>query len=283
MNICRYLYNDYRIQMEKEGKKYIIKESELKDIIREMILMEWTAAPENRVNPANFKANLMNGQLPSGGAQPKEVLTSLSNILRGAPNALIPDNWKEKVESGDSGFLKWLMGVLGARTNPNAKGPDSVPNLGSGKWFGGPGLGKGNNSDAHEVFYPMAAAQYLRAHATPRYIKGQNGHCARNVREALNEGGLTCPWGMFRLSGSAKGYIKILFSNGWAQINSSEAGQVGDIIVLDAFRGHPDGHVAMCCGNGQWVSDFVQGDMYGINGKVPPEVVHIFRYTNIAQ
>ena len=231
--------------MEKEGKKYIIKESELKDIIREMILMEWTAAPENRVNPANFKANLMNGQLPSGGAQPK--------------------------------------GVLGARTNTNAKGPDYVPNPGSGKWFGGPGLGKGNNSDAHEVFYPMAAAQYLRAHATPRYVRGQNGHCAKNVKEALNEGGLTCPWGMFKLSGSAKGYIKILFSNGWAQISSSEAGQVGDIVVLDAFQGHPHGHIAMCCGSGQWVSDFVQATMYGINGKVPPEVVHVFRYTNIAQ
>jgi hypothetical protein len=80
----------------------------------------------------------------------------------------------------------------------------------------------------------------------------------------------------------AANYVTILKSNGWREINQSQAGAVGDVVVIEAFQGHPYGHIAMCCGNGRWYSDFRQNSMVGLAGGAPPALVHVFRYTNIA-
>ena len=266
--------------MKHIGKKYIIKESELKEIIKEMIIVE-------AYNHSDFSANFLDGKTPGKSIAPKDYISKIGQLIGGIPGAVIPDEYKERIESGDNSVLQWLLGALAGNT-AGRTGPDYVPDLRSLKWLGGSGWGNGNNYDAKETFNPRAAAKWLKSHATSHYIKGQNGHCGTNVRAALNYGGLSAPWGMFSASRYASGYASILPSNGWVEIPESQAGQIGDIVVLDAFvtndrkrQKHPYGHIAMCCGNGLWVSDFVQSNMYGINGSVPKNSVHIFRYKNI--
>jgi hypothetical protein len=256
--------------MKEKGQKYVIRESELKEIIKEMILTEL-------YNPNDYRANFVNGR-PAEYRHIKDIGKSVGNILKGIPGALISDEDKERIQSGDNDFLRWLLGSLNASPE-GSTGPDYVPNLTSLRIFGGPGWGKGNNSDAHEVFNPQLAVRGILGRATPRYIRGQNGYCARAVRMALQDGGLSCPWGMN--ADEAKDYLTVLPNNGWQEIAVNDAVQPGDIVVISAFNGHPYGHIAMCVGGGRWVSDFVQNSMLGINGGVPQGCIHTFRYTNI--
>lgn len=254
----------------KEKKKYIIKESELKEIVKEMILMELYDPNDYKdMYTQNYK-----GRVPNLG----DVLNGGWNMIKGIPGAITPESWKEKVQSGDNDFLRWLFGAMGM-SQAGSTGQDYLPDLRSLKAFGGNGWGNGNNYDAHEVFDPNLAVRGILGRATPRYIKGQNGNCGRAVRQALNDGGLTCPWGM---NGRyAKNYVNILPNNGWQEIAVNMAGQPGDVVVMTEFQGHPYGHIAMCVGGGRWVSDFVQNSMLGINGNVPQGCIHTYRYTNI--
>ena len=100
---------------------------------------------------------------------------------------------------------------------------------------------------------------------------------------ALNRGGLGVPYGM--KADSAKYYINILPANGWEEIPTNQAGEPCDVVVIgpcvdDGGNPHPEGHMAMCLGNGVWASDFIQSTMYGLNGTPPPSAVHVFRYKN---
>lgn len=252
-------------------KKYIIKESELKEIIKEMILQEV-------YNPDDFANNYTSekGRQAAQNLTPGVLGKNALSLITGIPNAIVPDEWKERAQNGDNQALKWILGALGITTG-GAVGADFVPNVNNLKMFGGSGLGKGNNPDAHEVFNVASAIKWLMNNASPYYMK--NKRCAAYVRQALNAGGLSAPWGM--MAGSAKDYINVLPANGWTEINVGNAGQPGDIIVIDAFTGHPYGHIAMCCGNGLWVSDFRQNTPFGINGRVPENKVHYYRYKNI--
>ena len=259
--------------MKQEGKKYILKESELKEIIQEMVLTEL-------YNPNDYKANFVNGQ-PAKYMHTKDLLKAVGNVLGKAPGAVISSlapEWQQKVQDGDNDVLRWLLGALGASPE-GSTGPDYVSDLRSLRAFGGPGWGNGNNYDAHEVFNPQLAVRGIMARATPTYIKGRNGYCARAVRRALQDGGLSCPWGMS--ARYAKDYVTILKNNGWKEIPVNEAVQPGDVVVVTAFNGHPAGHIAMCVGGGRGVSDFVQNSMLGIKGSGPQACIHTFRYTNI--
>lgn len=255
--------------MKKEGKKYLIKENELKEIIQEMLLMEL-------YNPDDYKDMYLKGTgnapLPNMG----DALGGAWNIIKGVPNALIPDKWKEQVAKGNghigNDFLQWLMNTFGVSAAGTA-GADWAPNIGQKQ-------GKGQNRDAHEQLNVAAACNWLATNANPKPTRW----CARYVRIALNRGGLSSPYGM--PAPSAKYYVNILPANGWDEISPQEAGQPCDVVVIDATRSingksnYPMGHIAMCIGNGRWASDFLQNNVYGLKNPVPPEKIHFYRYRN---
>ena len=236
-------------------KKYVIKESELKELIREFILTEVmdTSAYNNNYT-LRRQAQIQNGE--NVGLQPKDILNSLGGLVKGA----VPDNWKD-----------WF----------NKKG-----------WFDGMGLGAAGflshkDGGNGEVFNVPAAISKLKSMATPYYDPERNKRCAEKVNIGLRAGGLDAPWG-HRVR-AAKDYLGILPYNGWHEIPINQAGLPGDLVVLAPYttpetgKKHEFGHVAMCCGNGLWISDFVQANMYGVKGSIPPGVAHTFRHNSIEQ
>ena len=262
--------------MRKEGGKYILRESELKEMV-------WKELIREVYNPNDFTGNFLNGKAPKG-VKPIEIFRSLGGVIDAAGNAILPNETREKIQQGNNGFLKWLLGSVGLSA-AGSKGADYLPDVGTLPVFGGKGFGKGNNYDAHEVLIPERACRYALAKATPYYIKGKNGMCGKAVREALNYGGLSLPSGMF--ADEAKDYLNVLPSNGWVEISQNQAGQPGDVMVIDAcwagVRYHKHGHIALSCGNGKWVADYVHNakNMYGLSGQPPLDKVHFFRYKNI--
>lgn len=241
--------------MKQEGKKYTIKESELKEIIREMILMEI-------YEPDKYVANFDNG-VPPQNVRLRDLIH-----LNKFPEAL-----NNAAQNGDNALIRRLNDFLGTNNGP-AVGPDVIPGVGQVL------NGTGPNANAEQVFYPKKAAQWLENNATPHYDPSRNKWCAKHVRFALNSGGLRAPWGM--AATSAYMYANVLPANGWVEIPKNTAGQVGDIVVVDEYPAHPHGHIAMCTGPGRWVSDFVQRSVYGLKDVPPANRVHFYRYANIA-
>lgn len=250
--------------MKRQPKKYIIRESELKEIVQEMLLME--LFNPNDYNHLDIPGRGHN-QTPT---KPVDYLRIPLNILRGS----IPDSWKEKAAE-DNGFLQYLLGLIGAQKAGTAR-PDYIPNP-IQAW------GKGQNANAQQKLNVNAAVNWLRNHAYPHYDKKKCGHCAKYVRMALNAGGLQVPHGM--PAPSAKYYLNIFPSNGWQEIPVNQAGELCDVVVIapckDSKGGdHPDGHIAMCIGNGVWASDYIQKTMHGLAGAPPPSAIHVYRYKN---
>lgn len=253
--------------MKEKGRKYLIKESELKEIIQEMILMEL-------YDPAdyNMHTKYYTGSIPNVG----DALRGVGNMIKNAPAAIIPDEWKERVAQGDSDFLQWLLGSLNAQA-PGTAGPDFLRNF-----FGQP-IGQGQNADASQPLNVNTAVNWLKRYAYPKYDKDKCRQCAKYVRMALNRGGLGVPHGM--KADSAKYYVNILPANGWEEIPINQAGELCDVVVIDpcidsAKERHPNGHIAMCIGNGVWASDFIQKTMHGLKGTPPPSAIHVYRYKN---
>lgn len=264
--------------MENKGKKYVIRESELNEIIKEMILMEV-------YNPADYRDIYTRDYNPNKHVNAGDILQKGWDLITKAPSALVKDKWKEAAANNvdpnkpGSGFWQWILGGLDA-TKEGTAGPDYIPDWWNPGWSGG--QGKGQNKDAHEVFNVQAAVNYLRRYAAPSYgalTNRQKKRCAEYVRTALNAGGLKAPWGMY--GGNAYNYMQILPNNGWYYLNDiSQVGQPGDVCVIDAHKGHPYGHISMCLGGGVWASNFIQKDMCGLRTPPPPAVVKIFRYAN---
>ena len=261
--------------MEKEKKTYHIRESELKEIIREMIAVETVRGLLSEDH------EYLRDPASAGKVIPKpyDYLKGVVNMGKGLPGILIPDSVKEKVANGDSSaneFLRWLFAGLGASAD-GSTGPDIFKNRGQ--------EGMSQDPEGKTPFNVAQAVRWMQVHAYPRYNKNTCGYCARAVRRALQTGGLPVPWGNWGLARSAKGYMQILPANGWDEIPVSQAGEPGDVCVIGACvdsrgRRHPEGHIAMCLGNGVWSSDFIQRNMYGLAGTPPPSVVKVFRYRN---
>lgn len=96
-------------------------------------------------------------------------------------------------------------------------------------------------------------------HLTSNALSNSSGYCARYVREALEAGGLST----YGRPVSACDYDTYLSMIGFSIVDSSNyTPQEGDIVVHEATSGHSHGHIAMYNGN-QWISDFIQNDMYG--------------------
>lgn len=226
--------------MKKEGKKYLISERELKEIIQEVSLMEV-------FNPDDYKD--MRGPGDRKAPLPKDYI------------------------GGALGLAGGLLGISGSGSSKknNTTGDSDIS---FALYKGG-----GSNADAHEPLKVNATVNWLRNNAHT----GTTHWCARYVRMALNAGGLQVPHGM--PAPSAKYYMNILPANGWEEIPVNKAGELCDVVVIspcvdDSGHNHPDGHIAMCIGNGVWASDFIQRTMHGLRGNPPPSAVHVFRYKN---
>ena len=250
--------------MKKNGKKYVLKESELKEIILETLLLE-------KYNRMDYK--YMYSDPAMANQNPHTLGDSYDNftkVTKGIGDMMKGSKWGQKLQDkGYNGndFLQWFLGNIGLQKAGSA-GSDWVPDY--NQWGG-----RTQNADAHEVLNAKRACDFLIGNANAK----PTGWCARHVRMALNRGGLGLPHGM--MAPSAKYYLNILPRNGWEEISQSQAGQPCDVIVIDAHKGHPHGHIAMCVGNGRWISDFAQRTVHGL--KVPPPVgtCHFYRYKNI--
>lgn len=251
--------------MRKEGKKYILRESELADLIIGTILLESSATS---ISQAAYTPR-GRGQNP---VQVKDAWKALGGALGSVPEALFPGS-TEKVMSGNNPFLRGIYNMLGA--TGAAAAPDFIRN-----YFRGQGAGQGQNPDAHQVFDVNRAAAWLQNNAQPRYNKATCGRCARYVRIAMNYGGLEAPWGMKH--GDANDYLNVLPANGWDLIPVGTTPEIGDVCVVAAHPGHPSGHIAMYIGRGVWASDFIQSSMHGLRTPPPAGYIHLFRYRNRA-
>lgn len=100
------------------------------------------------------------------------------------------------------------------------------------------------------------AISYLTTNANA----SSSGYCAQAVRQALEAGGMLTDG----RPGYACDYDTWLQSQGFSVVRSTGTytPRAGDIVVFEALDGHPYGHIAMYNGQ-QWISDFVQSDMYG--------------------
>lgn len=250
--------------MEKEGKKYLIKESELKEIAKEMLLMEL-------YNPDDFKGlhtQRYKGPAPNVG----ELVDMVGNIGSDVVDDAVPQNVKD-----------WLIRNLGIDIeNLNLGRGGNLPSL--KQIFGNFDQETAQNKDAHEILYVNKACEWISKNAFPQYDPNKCGNCARYVKLALRVGGLGIPYGMYH--DYAYNYLVILPYNGWKRINISQAGQPGDVCVIApcvdvAGNKHEAGHISMCVGNGVWVSDFVQKSIHGLAANPPIAAVYVFRYPNI--
>ena len=101
------------------------------------------------------------------------------------------------------------------------------------------------------------ATAFLTSNAERR----SKGLCARYIRLALEAGGCNT-WGHPL---TAKGYGDFLLDLGFSPIaTKGYRVRKGDIVVFDAVKGHPFGHIAMWNGK-QWISDFRQRGFYVAN------------------
>jgi hypothetical protein len=99
------------------------------------------------------------------------------------------------------------------------------------------------------------AAQSAKTNALPPF---GTGRCATYVRNALEAGGLNT-------SGHpalAKDWGPTLTRMGFQSVPvDSYTPQIGDVIVIQAIKGHVSGHVEIYDGK-NWVSDFVQQTLW---------------------
>jgi len=114
------------------------------------------------------------------------------------------------------------------------------------------------------------AARHLTEHAE----KTSHHQCAKYVRQAIKAGGVRT----YFHPQSACDYDSFLPKLGFREVGQTNySPQEGDIIVIESLKGHEHGHIAMYNGK-QWVSDFVQRDMFGGQAYRKKGVeYHIFR------
>lgn len=91
-----------------------------------------------------------------------------------------------------------------------------------------------------------SAATFAYSHAEV----ASTHQCAKYVRKAIEWGGISLPHTHY-----AKDYGQILEAAGFYEVRG--APQRGDVVVIEGFPGHPEGHMAIFDGS-IWISDFKQ-------------------------
>ncbi len=100
---------------------------------------------------------------------------------------------------------------------------------------------------------PDKAAQYATEHACRKSVS----LCAAYVRQSIEAGG--CP--TFFHPKVASEYKDFLLDLGFKEIPQANKRETGDIVVFNAVKNHPYGHIAIWNGK-QWVSDFKQRNLF---------------------
>lgn len=136
-----------------------------------------------------------------------------------------------------------------------------------GSWRGGFVQGWGyisaetvilGSSGTNSGFDIDAAVKHLISNGSDK----SKSRCAEYVREAIEAGGVSTA--SRPENTNAKYYDTFLPTIGFTIVSTSGGytPQTGDVIVHEATEGHQYGHIAMYTGE-QWISDFVQKNMYG--------------------
>jgi type VI secretion system secreted protein VgrG len=127
------------------------------------------------------------------------------------------------------------------------------------------------------TFNADAAAQQLMDHVDGNLKPGEQ--CATFVREAIAVGGINInPHPL-----DAEDYGPYLLNRGFEVVSpDSYEPQTGDIAVIQNYPGgNPSGHITMFTGS-QWLSDYVQRDMWGGHGyRINQPSYKIYRSKNI--
>ena len=97
-----------------------------------------------------------------------------------------------------------------------------------------------------------AAAEYLDRHANGTTSLHR---CAEYTSNAIGHGGVH-----ILRHHSAKDFGSSLVAAGFLEVTGDDY-QRGDVVVIQGFQGHTDGHMAMYDGE-RWVSDFKQRTLY---------------------
>lgn len=115
--------------------------------------------------------------------------------------------------------------------------------------------GSHNQDNRNDGYNVNDATQFLRDHAHAQ----SQGKCAAAVRQALEAGGLDTTG----RPNAAGDYDSFLPGLGFHEVDiNGYVPQKGDIVVHEPREGHPYGHIAMYDGE-NWISDFIQTDMFG--------------------
>jgi hypothetical protein len=115
------------------------------------------------------------------------------------------------------------------------------------------------------------AVAHLQKHAKLKSL----GRCAQYTREAIEAGGIT-----LARHESAKDYGLSLLAAGFSEFHPDLVGapEKGDVAIIQGFKGHPHGHMAMYDGT-HWISDFVQRTVYpGESYRKARPCYKIYRY-----
>ncbi len=172
--------------------------------------------------------------------------------------------YASSVDYGNSIYVAGSWYRYGDQNNPVSEA-DFNELVDQGKWNGGYVQGfdsyvlptatvivSSGNSNSFDIY---DAVSYIQNNA----LESSAGACARFVRQAIEAGGLSTNGRPL----AACDYETYLPTIGFSVINSSNyTPQAGDIVVHEAQPGHSYGHIAMYTGQ-QWISDFIQIDMFG--------------------
>jgi len=99
------------------------------------------------------------------------------------------------------------------------------------------------------------AVKYLNEHACPKYGIGK---CAAFTRRAIRAGGVEV---VPPPKASACDFGTSLIGAGFSRLAGDGALKSGDVVVIEACKGAPNGHMAMFNGT-HWVSDHEQDALY---------------------
>lgn len=98
------------------------------------------------------------------------------------------------------------------------------------------------------------AGNWAKIHAET----GPTNNCATYVRKAIYAGGI-----IVTNTRNAKDYGPMLEAAGFRKISATQPPQLGDVVVIQPYKGgHPAGHMAIYDGQA-WYSDFKQRDFWG--------------------
>jgi len=117
-----------------------------------------------------------------------------------------------------------------------------------------------------------AAVTYIINNAEPKSL----GKCAKYVRLAINEGGISNIYGHATEYYATDKLVKYGFSKIGTDLDSIRL-EKGDIVAFGSVKGHKYGHIAMWTGT-QWVSDFKQKSFWVANQYSVDKKYAIYRW-----